>query len=233
MEENCPLTGRPCSKPRFFHITEVQEDGKTVDLNLCEDCLPAYVGHGNNLNHSIKKIEHKKTNKMENMVHELFQFILSGMQKLGVPDKPPCPKCNSSYTEIVKRGKVGCSHCWEHFAEELNQVIKKVQSSTQHAGKIPKNWQQKQFQEQKDQMPIPFKIKILEDMMKKAIAAEEYEKAAKLRDTIKKFTEVTERYETLKNQLEIAQAKKEPIDEISQQLAALLEEVNHLYLGNT
>ena len=217
--KNCPLTGRPCEKPRYFHITEVQ-NGKGISFDLCEDCLSAYIGHGNDI--QLKPTQSNQ--EVEHIVNELFQFILSDVKNQGITKK--CPQCNSSYAEIVKNGKVGCAKCWECFAEELDLVVKKAQCTAHHTGKVPKKWQKNQIQDQKNQIPISFRMKILDDLMQKAISNEEYEKAAKLRDVIKNLNQLIEKYEILKSKLEEATMKKQPIEEIKNQMISLLEEIN-------
>lgn len=233
---NCPLTGRPCNKPRPFHITELQGD-EFVTLDLCEDCLSAYVGHGNDM-----KVEQAKSTKgllkktenppseIEKMLGELFQFILSGIKGKPIPlsTKPPCPKCGLAYDEIVKIGKVGCAECWDHFKEELDAVIKRVQGGNTHTGKVPKKWKEQQSKETKNQIPIPFRIKILEGLMEKTITEEKYEQAAKLRDTIKLLNGYNDRFLDLKSRLEEAVLKEKSTDKIQQEMADLLEEVSKL-----
>ena len=35
--DNCPLTGKPCSKPKTIHITDLEEN-QVKDMHLCEEC---------------------------------------------------------------------------------------------------------------------------------------------------------------------------------------------------
>ena len=223
MDNKCPLTGRPCNKPRPFHVTEIQNK-KTVTLDMCEDCLSAYVGHGN-------EMKNPPTTEVEHVVGELFNFLLSGLKKKQTPatGKPPCPQCGSNYSDIVQVGKVGCANCWKHFGEEFDAVIQRVQSgNTQHVGKIPKKWAVKHIQEQKSQIPVSFKIKILENNMQEKIVAEKYEEAAKIRDSIKTIKGLNDKYNILKNQLEEAVMKEKPIDEIQHQMNGVIQEINKL-----
>ena len=221
--DKCPLTGRPCNKQRPFHITEIQ-DNKPVQFDLCEDCLSAYVGHGNDMKTSPPASE------MEKMVNELFQFMLGGIKpKVQLQEKPSCPHCNSSYADIVKAGKVGCPNCWEHFEQELDAVIRRVQSENiQHTGKVPKKWKEKQLKEQKSQIPVAFKMEIIKSNMQKFIEAEKYEEAAKLRDVLKALTKLNNHYEALKLRLEEAIVNEEPIEVLQKKMQEVLDKINEL-----
>ena len=51
---------------------------------------------------------------------------------------------------------MGCPNCWEHFEQELDAVIRRVQSENiQHTGKVPKKWKEKQkTKSQKPKNPV-------------------------------------------------------------------------------
>lgn len=74
--EVCPLSGKPCEKPKRHHITEII-DGKTQSFFLCEECANSFfveeeIGKQevqyNNIPSSIKEIFLK--------LSELFKDIL-------------------------------------------------------------------------------------------------------------------------------------------------------------
>ena len=113
-----------------------------------------------------------------------FQNILSGlmdyMKQTGSTQNEvenACPSCGTTYSDFKKSGILGCSECYKNFDATLMPVIKRVQGSITHIGKIP----------QKSGKEIIEKRKItnLKDDLKKAITAEEYERAAIIRDEIK------------------------------------------------
>jgi len=78
-----------------------------------------------------------------------------------------CPTCGITLTEINKAGKLGCGDCYLFFKDALNQLLYKLHGSTKHTGKGISN-----------------KLHDLENQLADAIQAEDYEKAAKLRDEI-------------------------------------------------
>ena len=45
-----------------------------------------------------------------------------------------CPYCNTSYSEILQTGFVGCCHCYFEI-EGLKETIKKMYGDKKHKGK--------------------------------------------------------------------------------------------------
>ena len=88
-----------------------------------------------------------------------------------------CDKCNTSYSEFKQSGKFGCAHCFNKFEPYLDPLFKNIHGATIHTGKLPKRSAE------------PIRIKRQADDLKKklklAIAEENFEEAAKLRDEIK------------------------------------------------
>jgi len=95
-----------------------------------------------------------------------------------------CPECGLEIQELLKQGKIGCAQCFDVFEEILDDIIKNVQKSPNHKGKIPKF------------LPPTFnyksRIKKLEGKLQAAIDKEKYEDCVSFRDEIN----------TLKNALE-------------------------------
>jgi protein arginine kinase activator len=91
---------------------------------------------------------------------------------------PACPRCGMTYAEHRQSGVLGCADCYEAFASTLNVVLERAHGgSAQHVGKAPTrvgDWQQRAAVLQK----------MLRDL-EEAVKAEQYERAAKLRDQIK------------------------------------------------
>lgn len=83
-----------------------------------------------------------------------------------------CPRCGMTIGELNRGGLVGCAGCYDAFATELEGAFSRVQRGTGHTGKRPgrgKTGERARLREQ----------------LKAAVAAENYEEAARLRDVIK------------------------------------------------
>lgn len=84
-------------------------------------------------------------------------------------------ECGLTFMGLAKQGKLGCAMCYKTFADFLNPVIKRCQKAIKHVGRIPPLQRR-----DKD-------IKNLEIEMKDAISKEDYERAAEIRDKMKKL----------------------------------------------
>jgi protein arginine kinase activator len=117
-----------------------------------------------------------------------FESLLSSLLNINANTKngsynennvPRCNKCGMTYTEFRKKGKFGCSNCYHSFSNLINPVIKSVHGSNLHVGKIPNRSGGK--------IILKKQIQLLEVKLKNAITNEEYEQAAKIRDTIREL----------------------------------------------
>ncbi len=90
-----------------------------------------------------------------------------------------CPVCGFTQTDFKKTGRLGCSACYLTFAEGLGTLLKAMHKGTEHVGKLP----QRAFR----QIELSDKMRALNDHLEKAVAQENYEDAATLRDQIKQL----------------------------------------------
>ncbi|MBE7015017.1 MAG: excinuclease [Ruminococcaceae bacterium] len=88
-----------------------------------------------------------------------------------------CDRCNTSYKEFKETGKFGCADCYEKFEVYLDPLFKNIHASSSHTGKIPKRCGE-DLKNKKLKSELKLKLQ-------KAIAEENYEEAAKIRDEIK------------------------------------------------
>ena len=149
------------------HLTQVV-NGDVKKLNLCKDCA---MESGIDLNTPISITD-----------------ILSGLgaqQSDTMPSAPDfdlaCSRCQLTRTEFKKRSRLGCPECYNAFMGELSALTKAMHHSNQHVGKIPVC--------QGGQARVAARIAALQKDIATAIAREEYEKAAELRDQIKALKE--------------------------------------------
>ena len=97
----------------------------------------------------------------------------------GLPSKTSatrCKSCGSSFSEIAKRGIVGCPDCYDTFYDELLPSIRKIHGNTQHNGKFPASAGK--------QLAIVNELESLQEQLNEAVSRQEFEKAAQLRDRI-------------------------------------------------
>ncbi|MGN1347200.1 MAG: UvrB/UvrC motif-containing protein [Eubacteriales bacterium] len=88
-----------------------------------------------------------------------------------------CPLCGMTMSDFAREGKAGCPTCYETFAEELEPTLGRIHGRTTHSGRSPMKFREKN--ERKN------RIRTLEAEQKEAIKAENYERAAEIRDELK------------------------------------------------
>jgi protein arginine kinase activator len=91
-----------------------------------------------------------------------------------------CPRCGFTQADFKKAGRLGCAECYRTFAEALGGLLKTMHKGTRHVGKVPEALRQSR--------DLSDRLRVLQEKLAKAIAAEDFEEAAILRDEIKQAT---------------------------------------------
>ncbi|MDR1209321.1 MAG: UvrB/UvrC motif-containing protein [Clostridiales bacterium] len=92
-----------------------------------------------------------------------------------------CPSCGASYDDFKKTGRLGCAECYRTFKARLSGVLRNIQGADAHEGKIP-------AKSAAETVPLREAGK-LRKQLRQAVADEDYEKAAELRDAIARLAE--------------------------------------------
>ncbi len=116
-----------------------------------------------------------------------YSDLLLGMSAPAAPAEPApagepgvkCADCGYTQADFKKAGRFGCSECYAAFGKGLEEMLKTMHKGTRHTGKIPTALQQSRAEAQK--------LKQLQKRLEKAIAEENFEEAAQLRDEIKRL----------------------------------------------
>ena len=87
--------------------------------------------------------------------------------------------CGFSQADFKKTGRLGCSECYVTFAEGLGSLLKAMHKGTEHVGKFPERAQRT--------VALNHRMRALNEHLQKAVADENYETAASLRDEIKQL----------------------------------------------
>lgn len=152
-----------CTKKKAtVHLTEIVDE-QMSEMHLCEDCARE------------KSVQMEQQFGLADLLAGLADFGKQVKDTEGV--KVKCPNCGLGYEEFRKFGRLGCSECYTSFNEQLGALLKKIHGSSRHLGKSPMK------------MPAVTEVKtdILQEMKNQlieAIRAENFEKAAALRDKI-------------------------------------------------
>ena len=116
----------------------------------------------------------------------LFQGFINSIQSTTSSRKEPlpsapCAACGMTVEQFKSSGKLGCSDCYATFKNEMEALLKNVQGSTKHEGKYPKR--------SGVEMRKKRETESLRAQLNKAVADENFEEAARLRDRIKALKE--------------------------------------------
>lgn len=148
-----------CSKPAVLHITELRQ-GEVQALHLCEACAKEYLSQS-------------PDEQAESSSDEIPP--VSGAE-LDEIDQQVCPNCGISFKEFRSGGRLGCSHDYTVFENELLPLLENIHGETEHCGKVPKR--------APDSSQRQYRLIKLRGELRSAIEAERYEDAARLRDEI-------------------------------------------------
>ncbi len=150
-----------CEQEAVVHMTQVV-DGEMKEFHLCEEHAKK---KGIDIDSPISI-----TDILMGLGQKEKQTVASGLTL-------SCPQCGMARDEFRKTGRLGCPDCYKTFMAELAAAVKAMHHSTQHIGKIPAR--------EGSQTRIKSKIARLQKDLETAIAREDYENAAKIRDEIK------------------------------------------------
>ncbi|MBD3336165.1 MAG: hypothetical protein GF355_11680 [Candidatus Eisenbacteria bacterium] len=90
-----------------------------------------------------------------------------------------CPSCGLRYSQFARTGRLGCAECYRAFQVQLQPILRRVHGATHHSGKAPGLDGEREARRQR--------LQELHDKMETAIQREEFERAARLRDEIRKL----------------------------------------------
>ncbi len=152
-----------------IHLTEITE-GVRKEVHFCEHCA----------------VQEGIAAKSQISVNELLSSLVDAQptdeEVYGDPGRKTCPHCGFSLGRFRKDGVLGCPRDYEIFEEPLIPLIEKAHGgNSRHFGKIPRR------------LPADDKSAItrfqLQDQLSAAVAREDYETAACLRDQLNHLEE--------------------------------------------
>ena len=159
-----------CEKPATFHMTELTGE-EPVEVHLCETCAKSYLTQAEGDGPPAPTLAGVLAKQLK------LGQASEEMQKL---DQRACPQCGITFFEFRNQGRLGCPHDYVFFEKELLPLIANIHGETEHKGKRPHRGQSTDQHSE---------IIRLRREMKEAVEKEDYEKASKLRDDIRRIEE--------------------------------------------
>ena len=146
------------------HLTQVVS-GTMHKIDLCESCAKA------------KGVSDPAGFSFSNLLLGVGQG--ESLSSTGASKELRCPSCGMAQSDFKKAGRLGCSHCYETFAEGLMALLRSMHKGEQHVGKYPLG--------HSESLVISEQMKLLRRELEHAVKSENFETAAELRDRIKKL----------------------------------------------
>ncbi len=145
-------------------------NGETCVRHLCPSCMQA-------MNSSLRG------GNVAGVLAAILSAITSGERRFGTEEQPEeavpditCPKCGTSYASFHRSGRLGCPGCYVAFREQLQPMLQQIHGRVQHAGRLPlENAEAQRSRSRQEE---------LTRLMQQAVALEDFETAAQLRDQI-------------------------------------------------
>ena len=171
----CDICGK---KKATVHLTEIVDE-QMSEMHLCEECARQ------------KSSQMEQQFGLADLLAGLSDTSKTAAAKEG--DKVSvlkCSRCGLPYEDFRKFGRLGCGECYTSFKEHLTGLLRKIHGSNKYLGKTPAQLLEGQPAINADTITALLPSENLSDLklqLHSAIAAEDFEKAAQIRDKIRNF----------------------------------------------
>lgn len=150
-----------CDQEATVHEVTIKS-GQKVEKHLCESCARE-EGIAIQSNQPISEL--------------ITKFVMSHAGARPEQGALTCGECGLTFVEFRQQGILGCHACYSAFEEQLGSMIERAhEGATHHLGKTPRR-AGGAIDRQK-------RIVALRKQLSDAIEAEQYERAASLRDQL-------------------------------------------------
>ncbi|MBM4040875.1 MAG: hypothetical protein FJ290_20430 [Planctomycetes bacterium] len=146
-----------------IHVTEII-NGEKKEIHLCEDCAKK------------KQLILPASSSLLNLGE-----LLSGLaQAAGESEndelaRTVCPNCGMTFADFRSSGRFGCPNDYEAFRRGVDPLLERIHGTTEHRGRRPAA---------PAGAPQDSRLAQLRSELRKAVADEAYERAARIRDQI-------------------------------------------------
>ena len=152
-----------CENHATVHLIEIKS-GKKIEKHLCEA-------------HAVEAGVAVKVN--QSPISELLEKFVTKPAGKSEPAAPPltCDVCGLTYEQFRKTGLLGCPGCYLAFVAALVPLLERAhEGASRHLGKVPNHAGLDELRQQR--------LMQLRRELEEAVAAEQYERAANLRDRL-------------------------------------------------
>ncbi|MEI6607244.1 MAG: UvrB/UvrC motif-containing protein [Verrucomicrobiota bacterium] len=157
-----------CDSKASVFLTQLVE-GQMKKVSLCENCAKER-GVTDPTGFSLADL------LLGGITGELGALV--GAQSLGSSGggNKICAACGFTLEDLRRVRRFGCAECYTAFREEISPMLRGMHKGASHVGKVPEGLMALQFKHQR--------LQDLRSRLEQAVASENYEEAAGIRDEI-------------------------------------------------
>lgn len=170
-------------KPAQVRICDVERNECAEPFNVCPDCFTLIKRYMFDMARPLMPTA--------DIIREV-QSLLGSEKSLALPDQPgalaplgvesvpACPECGMTLSEFKARGRFGCARDYEVFADHLDPLFERIHEARppRHQGRLPQSAGEPELVTRRRRAAE------LKARLDAAVAEENYELAARLRDEI-------------------------------------------------
>lgn len=153
-------------RPAVMHLTQVV-DNKTTTSHLCDGC-------------AAEKGVDTPTAPPNLLLADFLAKMGEGQEEeTSDPSSDlSCPFCGLTTSSFKDLGRLGCPQCYSTFDVSLRGLLRRIHGGTQHVGKV-------YLPPDPSSTEVEQRVEGLKKKLQRAIDAEDFERAAELRDQIR------------------------------------------------
>ncbi len=151
-----------CEKTATVHLTDIV-NGHKREVHLCQGCAE-----------KREILKHQELNLSAILQSVIGQHVGPMTDELA---RLTCPSCGIKYMEFKAEGRLGCHQDYEVFRAALAPLLQRIHRALRHVGKVPVHAVRN--------AALQTEIMEIRQHLRRAVEAESYEEAARLRDLIK------------------------------------------------
>jgi protein arginine kinase activator len=148
-----------------IHLTQIQNNEMTT-RHLCESCAES-MGLSSGPAASAP---------LADFIAQMGKSIAAET----VAQAGTCPSCGQTLADFKRSGRLGCARCYHTFDVSLRGLLRKLHGGTQHSGKV-------YLPPDPSETDRTARVVSLRRSLSRAVEAEDFERAAALRDQIRKL----------------------------------------------
>ncbi|MCB2153886.1 UvrB/UvrC motif-containing protein [bacterium] len=154
------------------------ENGQVFQIHLCQSCAAEASPYQKKILQKQASIDLLLQELLKSQKVKIAGNAVEGEEAARV-DVGPCPSCGLEYSTYRTTFMLGCPDCYDTFADELEEDLRKIHRATRHVGDGPSP--------DAELVDIQRRLEEMRDELHDAIEYEDFERAAFLRDEIAKL----------------------------------------------